>query len=182
MAPHALRELKGLRDGLLLRGRRGLAAFRVVLRARLLRRWNCEEFGSMPLTMIWPALFGSGKLGSPWLRMHSENWRLPPAMANVACCGPPPPPAVEMLPPPPPPPAVGVLAVGAVLDMLEPTLATPGVNGRGRSTAAGRSEQADPDESECEPRPSPRSPSAGRRSMDGLINAFGVLVATITPR
>src|SRR6202034_2661899 len=80
---------------------------------------------------ITPCALGSGKFGTPWVRMHAEYfsslWRLPPAMVKPPDWSPPdevegaPPPSAE----PPPLPGVEDDRVVEVFELL--TFATPGV-------------------------------------------------------
>src|ERR1700678_3717205 len=98
--------------------------FRHVLSAA----WNCGDWETVPPTKIVPPELGSGKLTTPWERMHwaylSMSAPLPPLMTMTACGPPPgaPLPAFVAPPPPPPAPAEG----DSVVVVVEPTLATLG--------------------------------------------------------
>lgn len=71
----------------------------------------------MPRMTTPPCPFGSGKFGTPWLRMHCEYWTVVPPISIVA-----PPGAAPLLPATT---FVFVLASGEVV-VVEPRLATPG--------------------------------------------------------
>src|SRR5262249_24447323 len=100
-----------------------LPPFGVYFRHAFIAFWNAGEFGLIPLAVMLPLAEGSGKLGTPFCRMHDANFvrSFPPAIVKLTR---PPPPPFDV-----PPPEEGAAAEEfVVVDPPEPaTLGEPPV-------------------------------------------------------